>query len=128
MIHGTPQIMGLAVDLHIDLIDMPLPMTKATHTANPLPPNISREHRTKPVPPEPNRLMADIDTALKQQVLHVPQAKWETHIHQNGAVSRMASCLRLTRLGQERGSVRPRHSATPPSRRSGVPCMSGDQR
>ena len=83
MIHGTPQIMGLAVDLHIDLIDMPLPMTKATHTANPLPPNISREHRTKPVPPEPNRLMADIDTALKQQVLHVPQAKWETHIHQN---------------------------------------------
>jgi hypothetical protein len=31
------------------------------------------EHRTKPVPPEPNRLVADIDAALEQEILDLPQ-------------------------------------------------------
>lgn len=83
MIHGTPKIIGRAIELHIDFIDMLLPMRKATHAVHSLPPNVSREHRAKPVPPEPNRFMEDIDAALEQQVFHAPQAKWETHIRQN---------------------------------------------
>ena len=31
------------------------------------------EHRAEPVPPEPYRLVADIDTALEQQVLDLAQ-------------------------------------------------------
>ncbi len=45
-----------------------------------------------------------------------------------GAVSRMATCLRLARLGQYRVSLRRRGSATPPWRRSGGLCMSDGQR
>jgi hypothetical protein len=33
------------------------------------------EHRTKPVPPKPHRLTADVDTALEQQVLDLAQRK-----------------------------------------------------
>jgi hypothetical protein len=36
-------------------------------------PDIHGEHRTEPVPPEPHRLMADIDTALVEQILDLSQ-------------------------------------------------------
>ena len=36
-------------------------------------PNLRGEHWTKPVPPEPHRLMADIDTPLKQEIFDLPQ-------------------------------------------------------
>ena len=35
--------------------------------------NLGGEHWSKPVPPEPNGLMADIDAALGQQILDVAQ-------------------------------------------------------
>jgi hypothetical protein len=31
------------------------------------------EHRTKPVPPEPHRLVTDIDPSFMKQVLDLPQ-------------------------------------------------------
>ncbi len=36
-------------------------------------PDLSGEHRSEPVPPEPHRLVADIDTTLEQQVLDLGQ-------------------------------------------------------
>ena len=36
-------------------------------------PDLRGEQRTEPVPPEPYRLNADIDTALEQQVFDLPQ-------------------------------------------------------
>jgi hypothetical protein len=35
--------------------------------------DLGREHRTKPVPPEPHRLVTDIDAAFKEQVLDLLQ-------------------------------------------------------
>jgi hypothetical protein len=35
--------------------------------------NLGGEHWTKPVPPEPDGLMADIDPALGQEILDVVQ-------------------------------------------------------
>jgi hypothetical protein len=49
------------------------PITEPTHAANPLTPNTSGEHRPEPVPPQPNRIVANIDAALGQQTLYVPQ-------------------------------------------------------
>jgi hypothetical protein len=31
------------------------------------------EHRTETVPPEPNRLVADVDAPLKEQIFDLPQ-------------------------------------------------------
>ena len=36
-------------------------------------PDLRGEHRTEPVPPEPYRLVADIDATLEQQILDLPQ-------------------------------------------------------
>jgi glutathione synthase/RimK-type ligase-like ATP-grasp enzyme len=46
-------------------------------------PDLSRKHRTEPVPPEPHRLVADIDATLEQQVLDLAQRKRisDTHHH-----------------------------------------------
>ena len=81
VIHGAPQIVHLAVDLHVHLVKVPSPMGDAPHPAYPLPSDVPREHRAKPVPPEPNRLMAKIDASLKQQVFHIPQRQRKPHVH-----------------------------------------------
>src|SRR5579863_859383 len=60
---------------------MPAPVSDAFHPAYALTPNIGCEHRAKPVPPEPYRLVADIDAALEQQVLDVAQAERVAHVH-----------------------------------------------
>lgn len=36
---------------------------------------------SEPVPSEADGLVAEIDTALEEQILNVPQPKWEAHIH-----------------------------------------------
>ena len=40
---------------------------------NPTLPDFARKQRTEPVPPEPHRLAADIDTAFEQQIFDMPQ-------------------------------------------------------
>ena len=44
-------------------------------------PDLRGEHRAEPVPPEPYRLVADIDTALEQQVLDLAQRQRVPDIH-----------------------------------------------
>ena len=46
-------------------------------------PDLRGEHRAEPVPPEPYRLVADIDTALEQQVLDPAQRQRVPDIHHN---------------------------------------------
>ena len=58
-------------------------MAEASHAADPLPPDISREHRTKPVPPQTNGLVADVDPALEQQVFDIAQRQREEDVHHN---------------------------------------------
>ncbi len=51
--------------------------------AHPLAANVTGRQRAKPVPPQPHHLMPDVDTALEQQVFHVPPAQRKPHIHQH---------------------------------------------
>lgn len=72
VVDRPPQIVRLAIDLHEHLIDVPAPVPKAPHSADPLSLDIGRKQRSKPVPPQPNSLVADVDAALSQQILNVP--------------------------------------------------------
>jgi hypothetical protein len=56
---------------------MPTPVQSPLLLAYPLAPDISREKRSEAVPPQPYRLMADIDPAFKEEILDVPQAQRE---------------------------------------------------
>jgi hypothetical protein len=73
VIDGSPQVAHLAVHLHVHLIKVPLPLTEAAHAADPLATDVTGKQRTEPVPPVANRLMADVDAAVREQVFNVPQ-------------------------------------------------------
>jgi hypothetical protein len=64
--------MRFAIDPDEHLVEVPPPLRKRPMT-NALSPDLRGEHRTEPVPPETNSFVADIDTALKQQVFDLPQ-------------------------------------------------------
>jgi len=83
MVDSAPEVVALAVDPDEDLVQVPAPMGKGSHRLNPLAADLAGEHRTEPVPPEPHRLMADVDAALGQQVFHVPQREREADVHQH---------------------------------------------
>jgi hypothetical protein len=67
--------MRLAVDLHEYLIQMPLPVCPRPPSINPSAPNFSGKQWAKSVSPKPERLMADLDAALMQQILNISTQK-----------------------------------------------------
>ena len=81
VIHSTPQIMPFAVDLHKHLVEVPAPVPKAAHPVDALPADVCCEQWAEPVPPEPHRLVADVDSALEQQVFDIAQRQWKANIH-----------------------------------------------
>ena len=52
---------------------MPPPMWPVPHAIDPLPPDLRREYRAEPVPPETDGFMTDVDAALVQQIFDVLQ-------------------------------------------------------
>ena len=80
MIDGAPQVSLLLVDLHEHLVEVPSPVARS-HALNPALPDLGRKSRTKPLPPEPDRLVADIDAPLVKQVFNVPERKREADVH-----------------------------------------------
>ncbi len=47
-------------------------------------PDLGGEHRTKSIPPETDRFMADIDAALVQKIFDIPEREWKPHVHHHG--------------------------------------------
>jgi hypothetical protein len=81
MIDGAPEIAELAVDLHEHLIQMPTPLRIPAHVRYPPLSDLGSKHRAKPVPPKPDRLMADVDPALGQEILDIAQRQRVLHVH-----------------------------------------------
>ena len=48
---------------------------RAKEVRDPLLPDLGGEHRAKLVPPKPDRIMADVDPALGQEILDVAQRR-----------------------------------------------------
>ena len=81
VIYGAPQVVGFTVDLYEHLVQMPLPIRMSTKLLNPFSSDLSGKHRTKTVPPEPHRFVADIDATFMQQILDIAKGKWKPDIH-----------------------------------------------
>src|SRR5271165_5001550 len=110
MVDSAPEIAELAVDLHERLIQMPPPLRIAAHMRNAPLSDLGGEHWAKPVPPEPDGLVADVDAALGQQILDVAQRQRVSHVHHHDQTDdiwraveiseRIAHAPRLTQPGQ----------------------------
>ena len=68
VIHGAPEVMRLAVDPHEHFVQVPAP-GRIRPLMNASFPDLSGEHRTEPVPPQPHRLVTDVDATLEQDLL-----------------------------------------------------------
>jgi len=81
VINGAPKIVALAVDLYEHLVDVPAPAREGPHLVDAPAPDLGGEHWSKPMPPEPDRLVADVDPAFVQQVLDIPERQRESDVH-----------------------------------------------
>jgi hypothetical protein len=54
-------------------MEMPAPMLEIPHPLDPVSPDLSRKDCPEPVSPEPHCLMCDVDAALVQQILDIPE-------------------------------------------------------
>src|SRR5665811_556252 len=59
-------------------------------------PDRSREHRSEPVTPEPNRLVADIDPPLVEQILDLPQRKRIADVHHHHEADHLGRRVEIT--------------------------------
>jgi len=87
--------MLLATDLYDYLVEVPPPVA-GFHALDPAIADLGGEHRAKPMPPETDRLVADINAALVQQVLDVSKRQREPDVQHTA--SRMISGLVLNHL------------------------------
>ena len=71
------------IDLHENLVQMPLPVRVGSQILDAFPPNFLREHRSKSIPPEPDGFMANINAALMEKIFHIPQRQRETDVQHN---------------------------------------------
>jgi hypothetical protein len=81
VIHRTPQIMRFAVDLHEHLVEVPAPVAETPHPRTALTPDVGCEQRAEPIPPQPHRLVANVDAALEEQILNVAQRQRKADLH-----------------------------------------------
>ena len=77
-------------------------------------PDLRGEHRAEPVPPEPHRLVADIDTALEQQVLDLAQRQRVPDIHHHRQADDLGRTIEIAegffqplRLGTKPAPLKP---------------------
>jgi hypothetical protein len=84
VINGAPEIAKLAVEFS----RTPHPNASATVDGRAFARRVAYESQrrtsAKPVPPEPDDLVADVDPALGQQILDVAQRQWASHVHHHG--------------------------------------------
>ena len=97
MIDGAPQVMRLAINLHKDLIEVPLPLVDLAYIACPADADLSSEHRPKTINPEPYALMANVDAAFMQQIFHIPQRQRKANVHHHCELNDLGRCFEISK-------------------------------
>lgn len=95
VIHGSPKIVRLAVDLHENFVQMPLPVRISPHSADPLSAALCCKHRAKSVPPIPDRFVADVDAAFVQKIFDIPQREWKPDLQRNRQANDLGTAVKV---------------------------------
>ena len=64
--------------------------------------DLGGKHRTETVPPEPHRLVADIDATLEQQILDLAQRQRITDVHHHGEADYLGRTVEIRSALRER--------------------------
>jgi hypothetical protein len=90
------EIAELAVDPHEGLVQTPTLLGICAHMRYPLLSDLGGEHWAKPVPPEPDGLMTDVDPALGQEILDVPQRERVSHVHHHDQTDDLRRAVQIS--------------------------------
>src|SRR5258708_39556759 len=110
MVDGAPKVVELAVDLHKHLVQMPAPLRIAAHVRDASLTDLGGEHRAKPVPPEPDGLVADVDPALGQEIFDVSKRQRVSHVHHHDQTDDLRRAVEISE-GIAHGLKLPRRDA-----------------
>ena len=98
VVDRAPEVVPLPVDLHKNLVEMPLPVARS----QPLDPallDLIGEHRTEPMPPVAHRFVADLDASLVEQILDIPQRERKPHIEHHRKPDDLGARLEVLERG-----------------------------
>lgn len=99
MIDGAPEVMHLAVDLHVHLVEVPLPLAALAHAIDALSADLGCEDRAEAVPPVTHSFMAYLDAALVEEIFDVPQRQWETDVEHHRQADDHGAGLEIAEWG-----------------------------
>ena len=77
---STPKVVPFTVDLHENLVKMPLPIRMTARLVTSSSRNLWCKHWPETVPPKPDRFMAYIYTPFMKKVLHITERKRKSNI------------------------------------------------
>jgi hypothetical protein len=106
VIDSAPEIVFHPVDLHENLVEVPSSMPERPHRLDPATTDLRGENGAKPVPPEPDRFMRDVDASLVQQVFDIPQRKWVSDVHHHRKADDLGRRLEVTKYAGIAHAVR----------------------
>ena len=87
--------MRVAVDLHENLIQMPLPVRMRSHPTDSVSSDLNRGHQAKSVPPEPNCFVADVDATFVQKIFDVSQRQRKANIQHEGEADDLWAAVKV---------------------------------
>jgi hypothetical protein len=99
VIDSPPEVVRHPVDLHVDLVQVPLPVAMRAHRLDTLTPDLGGEHRTKPIPPLAISLMADLDAAFVQEILHITERQREPDVQHHCEADDLRARLEIAERG-----------------------------
>ena len=69
-------------------------------------PDRGRKHRTEPIPPVPNRLVADVDAPVEQNILDLSQRQRIVDIHHHHEADHLGRTVEIPEGIAHRGRLR----------------------
>lgn len=99
MINSPPEVVRHPVDLHVDIVQVPLPVAMGSHRFHPSLPDLGREHRSEPVPPVTHRFVVDLDPSLVEQVLDIAQGQREADVKHHRQTDDLKASLEVAEWG-----------------------------
>jgi len=96
MINGPPEIASLAVDPDENLIHVSPPLDVLASRSLLLFSKFGGEDGAEAVPPEPDRLMADVDAPFVQQVFDLAQRQREPDVKQDRSADHRRRAIEIT--------------------------------
>ena len=99
IVNCSPKVVPFPVDLHENLIKLPLPIRMTAPLVASFLHNLWCKHWPEAVPPKPNCFMAYIDTLLMKKVSYIAKRKWEPNIQHYSKADNFWACFKLAEWG-----------------------------